>query len=451
MEVRSLDVEGGRPGGIFDNSSIIRRSLESLRDAGGGTFVVPGGIWSTGPIELYSQTTLKLEEGAILSFIPDPELYRPVRTRWEGIECFAMHPCLFSSGQRRVAVIGKGRLDGNGQVWWDMLRAKRSRGQKGPELPIEWELAGRNPGFRSQPGGGGGRELQFLRPPLVQFYNCSEVRLEGVSLSNSPFWTLHPVYCSGVVIKGVHIANPHDAPNTDGIDIDSSCNVEISGCDVSVGDDGIALKSGSGSEGIRVNRPTSHVVIRGCTVRNGHGGIVIGSETAAGIHDVVAENCSFYGTDRGIRIKTRRGRGGEISDLVFKNLSMEGNLCPLAINMYYRCGAGAEEDGLFSLDAQPVGAETPHIRRVSVIGIRAQGCRASAGFVVGLPEAPVEDLVLSDCVFITDEDSCVPPDESDMFFGIPPVDVRSFRLRFVRDPVFEQVTVKGPAKPFVTI
>lgn len=451
MEILNLASEGGVADGTFDNSAIFRRALESLRDAGGGTLAVPPGIWRTGPLELYSQTTLHLEEGSVISFIAEPERYQPVQTRWEGIECFAMHPCLFSAGQHDVAVTGKGRLDGNGKTWWDTLRAKRVRGQEGPELPIERELAARNPGYRSQPGGGGGRELQFLRPPLVQFYNCRNVRLEGITVSNSPFWTVHPIYCNGVVISGVRVENPHDAPNTDGIDIDSSCNVEILGCDVAVGDDGIALKSGSGPDGIRVNRPTSHVVVRDCTVGNGHGGIVIGSETAAGVHDVLAENCLFSGTDRGIRIKTRRGRGGEISDLVFRNLTMRGNLCPVAINMYYRCGTGPGDDALFSLESQPVVAETPRVRRVSISGIRAEGCRASAGFIVGLPESPVEGLSLEDCVFATDESSTVNADESDMFLGLPPVDVKSFRVRFARDPVFDRVTVKGPAKPFIKI
>ena len=449
MKIVHLENEGGVSGGEFDNSRVFLRLLESLREAGGGKLVVGKGIWSTGPIDLYANTELALEEGAVISFIPDPELYRPVLTRWEGIECYTMHPCIFSAGQHDVSITGKGRVEANGKVWWDLFREKRARGQKVPELGIEKELASLNPGYLTQPGGGGGREIQFLRPSFVQFAHCKNVRLEGITVSNSPFWTVHPLYCDGVIISGVTIENPHDTPNTDGIDIDSCRNVEITHCTISVGDDGIVLKSGSGPDGIRVNKPTRGVTVRDCTVGNGHGGIVIGSETAAGVSDVLAENCDFRGTDRGIRIKTRRGRGGIISGLVFRNLKMEDNLCPLAINMYYRCGLSAGDEGLFSQEAMPVTAVTPHISGITVSGIRAHGCRASAGFVAGLPESPIENLVIEDCSFSTNENSTANPDESDMYLGIPPVSGKGFRVINAISPVFRNVTVTGPATPFI--
>jgi len=225
--------------------------------------------------------------------------------------------------------------------------------------------------------------------------------------------------------------------------------VTVTGCFISVGDDGIALKSGSGADGVRVNRSTSGVTVRNCTVGDGHGGIVIGSETAGGIHDVLAEDCVFTGTDRGIRIKTRRGRGGDISGLVFRNLVMEKNLCPLSVNMYYRCGADPADPVLFSLEAEAVTAVTPRIHGITVTGLRATGCRASAGFIVGLPEHPVEDLVLDDCVIATDETSSVSPDEADMFLGLPPVTGKGIRIRNAGDPVFSNVTVTGPTEPFI--
>jgi polygalacturonase len=329
-----------------------------------------------------------------------------------------------------------------------MYREKKRREQRGPESAEEMELARLNTGYKSQPGGGGGRGIQFLRPPLVQFYKCRDINLENITLLNSPFWTLHPVFCEKVKLSGLSIINPKDGPNTDGIDIDSCGEVLIEGCHVSVGDDGIALKSGAGEDGIRVNRPTSRVTVRGCTVDDGHGGIVIGSETAGGIFSVLAEDCLFNGTDRGIRIKSRRGRGGIIRDLEFRNLTMENNLCPLAINLYYRCGAELA-DGYFSPDPLPQDAATPQVRNVSVSGIRARGCRASAGFIAGLPESPVENLRIRHCEFSTDEQSGVSPDESDMFLGIPGVTEKSIRLLNVKDPEFEDVTVKGPAEAFI--
>jgi polygalacturonase len=439
---------GGLGDGASDNSAAFAGAFAGLKASGGGTLSVGRGTWRTGPLELFSGLTLHLEEGAVLSFIAEPHRYVPVFTRWEGIRCFAMHPCVFARDSEHIRIEGKGRLDGNGQIWWDLLREKRRRGQRAPEDAEELALAALNPGFETQSGGGGGRNIQFLRPPLVQFYQCAGVSLEGVTLANSPFWTLHTVFCRDLKFSGLSIINPHDAPNTDGIDIDSCRDVLIEGCHVSVGDDGIALKSGSGGDGIEAGQPTCRVTVRNCTVEDGHGGIVIGSETAGGIYGVLAEDCLFRGTDRGIRIKTRRGRGGQIRDLEFRSLTMENNLCPLSINMYYRCGAENETDR-FSLDPQTVTAETPSIKNISASGVIAKGCRASAGFIAGLPESPVENLRLYNCEFSTDETSGVSPGESDMFLGVPQVTEKSFRLLNVKAPDLRDVTVRGPREALI--
>lgn len=438
---------GAKADGIYNNAAAFAEAVSVLHEAGGGTLTVPAGIWKTGPIRLCAKMTLHLAEGAVLRFIPDPELYPPVYTRWEGVECYAMQACLYCADSDSVTVTGKGVIDGSGDTWWDLRWQKADQG--GPKSPIECKLAALNPGYRSQPGGGGGREVQFLRPALVQFYNCTNVRLEQVTLENSPFWTVHPVYCDNLLVRGITIQNPKDAPNTDGIDIDSCTNVQIVDCEVSVGDDGIALKSGSGEDGIRVNRPTRNVTVRGCTVRDAHGGMVIGSETAAGIRHVLAENCRFPGTDRGVRIKSRRGRGGEIYDVKLRNLVMEDNLCPIAINMYYKCGETDPKSPLFSLDAQPVTDSTPHVHDVEITGVRASGCKASAGFIAGLPESPVGNLVIKDCVFRTDERSPESPMNSDMFYGLPEVAEKSFRVLNAPGALFENVRIEGPSEPFV--
>lgn len=448
MTIHIADYLDGTNDPLSDCSSAFAGALTRLREGGGGMLVIDPGTWRTGPIELFSGIELSLARDSVLSFIPEPERYRPVPTRWEGVECHAMHPCLFARGQRGISVTGAGRIDGNGAAWWSLLAEKRDRGQRSPESGIERELAALNDGYRSQPGGGGGREMQFLRPPLIQFLSCEDVTIEGVTVENSPFWTIHPVYCDRLAIRGVTVRNPHDAPNTDGIDIDSCTNVEISGCSVAVGDDGIALKSGSGPDGIRVNRPTAFVTVRDCVVGDGHGGIVIGSETAAGVHDVIAERCEFRSTDRGIRIKTRRGRGGKIENLTFRELVMENNLCPLVINMYYRCGAKLE-DGLFSECALPVTDTTPSIRNVRISDVRATACRASAGFVAGLPESPIIGLEITHSRFSTDEDSGVSTDDSDMSLGLPVAAGKGFRVLNAVDPRFTDVTVTGPAEPFL--
>jgi len=439
---------GGAGDGVTDNSGAFVIALQTLKEAGGGELRIGKGVWRTGPIELFSGITISLDEGAVISFIPEPERYSPVWTRWEGQECYAMHPCIFAEGQEYIAVTGKGILDGNGRSWWDALREKKARGQQSPQTPQELALAALNKGYENQQSGGGGRKMQFLRPPLLQFLNCSKIRLEGFTLQNSPFWTLHPLYCRDMVISGLTVKNPFDAPNTDGMDIDSCEDVLVENCTVSVGDDGIVLKSGSGEDGIRVGKPCRRITVRNCVIEDGHGGIVIGSETAAGVSEVLTEECLFRGTDRGIRIKTRRGRGGNIHDLEFRNLTMENNLCPLAINMFYRPGA-VLTDGYFSQNALPVNAATPSIKNIRISDIRASGCRASAGFIAGLPESPVENVIINRCEFSTDEHSGVSPDESDMFLGIPAITEKSIRLLNVKNIEFNEVNVLGPAEAFI--
>jgi polygalacturonase len=437
---RSITSFGANGDGQYDNSEAFSAAFNAIKEAGGGILHIGKGIWKTGPIEVFSNTTLYLEEGGLISFIPEPDYYKPVWTRWEGVECYGMHPLVFANNQEHIRIIGKGAFDGSGAVWWAMLREKHKSGQKLPVTVIERDLARLNPGYERQPSGGGSREMQFLRPPLVQFRNCTGIYLEGFSLQNSPFWTLHPVFCNDITIRDIKITNPADAPNTDGMDIDSCENVLIERCEVAVGDDGIAIKSGSGEDGIKVHKPSQNITVRHCTVKDGHGGIVIGSETAAGIFNVTAEHCLFQGTDRGIRIKTRRGRGGQIGNLHFKHLTMENNLCPVVINMFYRCGA-ALSDGWFTLDPMPVVYTTPSIKNIIIEDIKATGCRASAGFIAGLPESPVRNLSIADSEFYTSENDPAHPDESDMFLGLPPAETKSFRILNAYEPVFSNVNI----------
>ncbi len=441
---------GGKCNGNFDNTNSFKNAFEVIKKNGGGKLVVDEGIWKTGPIDLVDNSILELREGAELSFITDPGAYPPVFTRWEGVECHAMHALLRAADCKNVTVTGKGTLNGNGSDWWGILKAKKAVGQDKPLATYELALAKLNPGYENQPGGGGGRNIQFLRPCLVEFMNCQHVVFEGINLKNSPFWTVHPLYTDDLIIRDIKIENPYSgAPNTDGIDVDSCSNVQILNCSVSVGDDGICLKSGSGADGIRVNRPTVNVTIKDCKVRFAHGGIVFGSETAAGIQHIKAENCDLSGTDRGIRIKSRRGRGGDLYDIELKNLVMDDTLCPIAINMYYKCGINDITSPLFSLEKQPVTGETPRIHDVKIIGCQGKNCRASAGFIVGLPEMPIDNLEIRDCYFTTDETSQRSPMESDMFYGLPEVDVKSFRIRNAPGAKFENVTIDGPKETFI--
>lgn len=404
-----------------DVSRSIVQALEKEGEA-----VLRGGIYHSSPFSVPSHSRLVIEKDAKLEFIPDFTLYPPVFTRWEGVQCWCMHPCIFINESEDVKIVGEGIIDGSGEKWWKTCLEKKEKNRT-PETELELQFAALNPDYRNQPGGGGGREFQFLRPPLLQIRKSHDVLIEGVTFRNSPFWTVHPLFSNNVTIKDVSIINPYDAPNTDGIDIESSSNVSVLSSSVDVGDDGIAIKSGSGLEGIRDNVPSRNILIKDCIVKAAHGGAVIGSETAAEISDVTVESCLFDGTDRGIRIKTRRGRGGNIHDLAFRNIRMKDNLCPFVINTYYKCGT--DDDSLFSLDEKPVDDSTPVIHSITIENCHAEGSRASCGMAVGLPESPLGNVVIKDSSFSMASDNLVPVSQSDMYRGLPDPVSRGFRLR----------------------
>ncbi len=417
----------------------MHENLSSVlaESAGRYTVVIPAGVYETGPVDVPSDTRLVLEEGAVLSFSDDFDAYPPVYTRWEGVDCWAMHPCFMINGASNVRIEGKGVLNGNGKKWWDYIRKWKAKGYPAVQtLPIEKALARLNPDYRNQPGGGGGRPCQFLRPALFQIYNSKDVSIEGLTLTMSPFWTCHPVCSQNIVLRNLIIENPADSPNTDGIDIESCSGVTVCGCSVHVGDDGIAVKSGSGRE--MINGPSSgNILVEDCVVSQAHGGFVIGSETASGINGATVRNCRFLGTDRGLRIKTRRDRGGVIENITLENVYMENVICPVSVNMYYNCGS--DSPSLFSLKALPVTEVTPLIRNITVKGIEARGIRRGAALLVGLPERPLENVSVTDCRFelapVNETDL-----EMDMMAGIPDSDYRGVRT-INADLHFDNITI----------
>lgn len=426
--------------GTSDNSQAFAEAFASIAARGGGELGVPAGTFLTGPLELPDSFGFFLDEGSVLSFISDFVRYTPVWTRWEGVECFGMHPLMYAHEKSNIRIYGKGVIDGNGSDWWNAYREARAQGRNSPATTLELELAELNPGYEEHPSGGGGRELQFLRPPLLQFFSCSKVRVEGVVLQNSPFWNTHPVFCTDVVFDGVTFRNPADAPNTDGLDIDSCSDVKVRNCVFDVGDDCLALKSGAGADGMRVGRACENIQVEDCRMTAGHGGIVIGSETAGGVRNVHVRGCRMLNTDRGVRIKTRRGRGGTIQDLSLEDISITGCKCPVVINAFYRCGANAENIELFGLDEKERCAETPRIRNITISGLVAVGCRASAGFIVGLPEQPISGLVIRDCrIEMAPENELEPVSEAAMYAGLPHTDDRGFRMEFLDAPVVENL------------
>jgi len=395
------------------NASAIAVAIERCATAGGGTVYVPAGRYLTGPIRLQSHMTLYLEAGAVLLFSDDFTLYPPEWTRWSGYECFGFTPLLYGSGLTHVSVKGEGCLDGQGHAWWTVNRRLR-KGEQYQSLQTEAIAKLNKPLIDSVTTNIVEWNSQFLRPPLLQLLDCKHVKIEGVTLRNSPFWNTHLVYCQDVQIRGVRFHNPSDTPNGDGLDIDSCTSVRVADCFFDVGDDCLCLKSGINEDGRRVGRPTENVAVTNCTMLRGHGGIVFGSENSGGIRNVTVSNCQFIGTDRGIRIKTNRARGGYVRHLLLQNIYMEDVLCPLAINAFYRHGVDERDSSMTTNGTVEVSERTPVVEHVRIANITATGCRAAAGFIYGLPEMPIRDVVLSDVSIVMKEDADEAGGEPDM-------------------------------------
>ncbi len=414
-------------GVIYDGTTLNTEKLQHAIDMSKGKEIleIGPGVCLTGPLSIPSDTHIRFLDRTTLKFTDHFEAYPPVLSHWEGVDCYCLHPLLWIKKAENVVIEGNGTIDGSGKKWWDYIYDRRAT-QPEPETELEKKLAALNPGYRDQPGGGGGRQCQFLRPPLLQVFKSKNVTLRDFFLTGSPFWTLHPIYTDHLMIEGVRIVNPYLTPNTDGIDVECCTNVEIKDCSVDVGDDGIALKSGSGMDGIKAARPTRNVKITGCTVKQAHGGFVIGSETAAGVQNVEVDNCRFLSTDRGIRIKTRRGRGGHIDNILVRNTYMDDVICPITLNMYYKWGSDDPE--LYSLEKQPVDIATPEISNVTIENVEATNCRGSVGFIVGLPEKPITNVKIKNARLSTVQ-TPDPTLEIEMTKGLPETSYTGIRVR----------------------
>ena len=319
----------------------INQAITACSLAGGGTVVVPKGTFFTGPITLKSNVNLHVSEGATLKFSTDQSLYFPgVITRWEGIDCYNARPLIYAYGETNIAITGKGTIDGQGskEAWWSMCGAPR----------YGWKE-----GMVAQRNGGRERLLMYgetntpiykrimtpedgMRPQLINLYSCNTVLIEDVTLLNSPFWVIHPLFCESLIVRGVNIFNR--GPNGDGCDPESCKNVLIENCVFDTGDDCIAIKSGRNNDGRKWNIPSENIIVRGCKMKNGHGGVVIGSEISGGYRNLFVENCEMDSPelDRVIRIKTSTCRGGVIENVFVRNVTVgQCREAVLRINLQY--------------------------------------------------------------------------------------------------------------------
>jgi len=398
-------------GAVGDGRTLDSRALQTAIDlcaeGGGGTVYLPAGQYLAGSLFLRNNITLHLDSGAVILGSENPEDYPVIHARWEGKHQDTYAPLIAGQNLINIAVTGRGTIDGRGAIWW---KAKEEK------------------------------NLAHPRPRLISFSNCSNVLIEGITAVNSPSWTINPVHCQNVTVHAVTIINPADSPNTDGINPDSCRLVRISDCYVSVGDDCITIKSGTEYEHPDRYAPCRDITITNCTLERGHGGVVIGSEMSGGVKNVVISNCIFIGTDRGIRIKSRRGRGGTIEDIRISNLIMDGVLCPFTMNLYYHIG---ERGNLNVSDKNPhsVNDGTPRLRRIHFSHITAREVKHAAGFLYGLAEMPLEDISFNDIsISISEEADSGYPEMAD---DIPSMSQAGFFIRNARRIRLEHVEVTG--------
>ena len=375
--------------GLTDCSEAIKNAIHECNAAGGGKVVIPKGTFLTGPIYLKSNVNLYLSENAIIKFSDDKTKYLPVvLTRWEGVECMNYSPLIYSFKEVNIAITGKGVLDGQGsdKNWWGWKGNKESGWIEGsPNQKKDrndlFEMAENNVPPEKRVFGEG----HYLRPSFVQPYQCKNVLIEGVTLKNSPMWFVHPVLCENVTIKNATIEGL--GPNNDGCDSESSKNVLIKNCYFNTGDDCIAIKSGRNNDGRRINIPSENIVIQDCKMKEGHGGVVIGSEISGGAKNIFAENCVMNSPnlDRAIRIKTNAVRGGLIEYVYVRNIKIgQVKEAIIKINFYYEEGAN--------------GNFLPVVRNLDFSNITSEKSEYAI-WIKAFDKSPVTNIKLYDCVF----------------------------------------------------
>lgn len=376
--------------GEEDCTDAFRLAIEECNKSGGGIVYVPEGTFLTGAIHLKSNVNLHITENAVIKFSEDKAKYLPlVFTRWEGVECMNYSPLIYAYEQENIAITGKGVLDGQGSNtnWWPWKGKKDDGGwqegqphqKAGRDLLFKMAEENIPPELRIMGEG------FYLRPNFFQPYKSKNILVEGVTFKDSPMWFIHPVLCENVSIIGVTVKGL--GPNNDGCNPESSKDVLIKDCYFDTGDDCIAIKSGRNSDGRRINIPSENIVIQNCIMKEGHGGVVMGSEISGGVRNVFAENCEMNSPhlDRAIRIKTNSIRGGVIENIYIRNIKVgQVSHAVLKINFYYEEGDVSEF--------------TPIVRNIHINNLTSEKS-PYAFWIRAYERSPVENLVIENCTF----------------------------------------------------
>jgi polygalacturonase len=412
---------GGVGDGITLNTEAFKKAIEALSAKGGGELVVPAGVWFTGPIVLKSNINLHLNKGAVILFSPDLKLYPLIKTIFEGLETRRCQSPITGVNLVNVAITGAGSINGSGQAWRPLKKAKVTE--------AKWKEVVKSGGILKDPGywfpsvgslkGEKMSEMNvargemtdsqwtevkdFMRPVMISLTECKNVKLQGVLFENSPGWNIHPLMCENVIIDGIFARNPAYAQNGDGLDIESCKNVLLVNSTFDVGDDGICIKSGKDAEGRKRARAAEFIIVDNCKVFQGHGGFVVGSEMSGGVRNISVSNCEFLGTDVGLRFKSNRGRGGVVENIYVRDIYMlDITTDSFLFDLYYggKSASEALEDG--SQDSSdsnvvPVTEETPCFRNIYVKNLVSRNARRAMYFN-GLPEMNIANINLENAV-----------------------------------------------------
>lgn len=406
-------------GGVGDgktlNTEAFAKAIDQLSAKGGGKLIVPSGIWLTGPIKLKSNIELHLNAGAMIQFSRDFSLYPllVVDTKGEKEVC-ATSP-ISGSDLKNIAITGNGIIDGGGDAWRPMKKSKLTES--------DWKALVKSGGVLSKSGdtwypnkavmdGGwhvsnliksGSLELReyepwqaHMRPKMVRFINCKKVLIKDVIIQNPPNWTINPVLCEDVSLLNVTVKNNENAQNSDALDLESCKRSVVRGCVFDVGDDGICIKSGKDEAGRRIGVPTEDLLVEDCIVFHAHGGFTIGSEMSGGVKNVFVNNCTFIGTDIGLRFKSTRGRGGVVENIHISNIMMSGITGDaINFNLYYG-GKSPLDDTSTTIEtnAPQVDEGTPQFKDIYIKDVVCRGAKAAI-VLQGLPEMPLQNISLT--------------------------------------------------------
>jgi len=379
---------GARSGVGSDSTEAIANAVDACTNAGGGRVIIPAGEFLTGAVHLKSNVDLHLSKDATLKFSTDAKKYPIVYTRWEGMECMNFSPFIYAFEQTNIAITGTGTLDGqsNNENWWlwhgsgrygwkegmPNQRAARAKlyGMMEKGMPVRYRVFG---------------EDSYLRPNFIQPYRCKNVLIEDVKIINSPMWEIHPVLSENVTVRKVRISS--HGPNNDGCDPESCKDVLIEDCSFDTGDDCIAIKSGRNDDGRRVGVPTENVIVRGCKMKDGHGGVTIGSEISGGVKNVFAENCRMDSPnlDHALRVKNNAARGGLLENFYFRNITV-GQVSHALVTIDFNYEEGAK------------GKFIPVMRNFVLDNLKSSKSKYGVD-IQGLDNAPVNDVSIANSTF----------------------------------------------------